>query len=188
VALADIAARQEISLSYLEQLFARLRRKGLVVSARGPGGGYRLARTAETLIAEIVLAVDEPLRATRCGLSPRAGQGLHGRRRALPDPRPVGGDGPSDPGYLASVSVADVLGGRLVRSTGGGRVSIKHIGLSRLQRHRPGAAGGDRRCCAPWRARRQSLVGARRRPRRARVVEQARAEVADLVGVPAGSR
>ena len=67
VALADIAARQEISLSYLEQLFARLRRKGLVKSARGPGGGYRLARTADTTtIAEIVHAVDEPLRATRC--------------------------------------------------------------------------------------------------------------------------
>ena len=46
VALADIAQRQEISLSYLEQLFARLRRKGLVTSARGPGGGYRLARDA----------------------------------------------------------------------------------------------------------------------------------------------
>src|SRR4051812_11598062 len=67
VALADIAARQEISLSYLEQLFARLRRKGIVQSARGPGGGYRLARSAEdTPIAEIVLAVDEPLHATRC--------------------------------------------------------------------------------------------------------------------------
>ena len=67
VALADIAARQEISLSYLEQLFARLRRRGLVRSARGPGGGYRLVRPAEaTTIAEIVHAVDEPLRATRC--------------------------------------------------------------------------------------------------------------------------
>src|SRR6478752_9829215 len=70
VALAEIAARQQISLSYLEQLFARLRRKGLVVSARGPGGGYRLAREdRDTAIADIVLAVDEPLRATRCGLS-----------------------------------------------------------------------------------------------------------------------
>ena len=59
VALAEIATRQEISLSYLEQLFARLRRKGLVQSARGPGGGYRLARTAaETSIAEIVLALE----------------------------------------------------------------------------------------------------------------------------------
>ena len=65
--LAEIAARQEISLSYLEQLFARLRKGGLVQSVRGPGGGYRLAKTAgETAVAEIVLAVDEPIRATRC--------------------------------------------------------------------------------------------------------------------------
>jgi Rrf2 family iron-sulfur cluster assembly transcriptional regulator len=67
VSLAEIAARQEISLSYLEQLFARLRKGGLVRSVRGPGGGYRLAKAAhETVIAEIVLAVDEPIRATRC--------------------------------------------------------------------------------------------------------------------------
>lgn len=67
VSLAEIAARQEISLSYLEQLFARLRKSGLVSSVRGPGGGYRLARAAdETMVAEIVLAVDEPIRATRC--------------------------------------------------------------------------------------------------------------------------
>ena len=70
VALAEIASRQQISLSYLEQLFARLRRKGLVISARGPGGGYRLAKAAtETFIADIVLAVDEPLRATRCNFT-----------------------------------------------------------------------------------------------------------------------
>lgn len=67
VSLAEIAARQEISLSYLEQLFARLRKGGLVRSVRGPGGGYRLAKRAdETVVAEIVLAVDEPIRATRC--------------------------------------------------------------------------------------------------------------------------
>lgn len=67
VSLAEIATRQEISLSYLEQLFARLRKGGLVKSVRGPGGGYRLAREAcETAVAEIVLAVDEPIRATRC--------------------------------------------------------------------------------------------------------------------------
>ena len=67
VSLAEIATRQEISLSYLEQLFARLRKGGLVRSVRGPGGGYRLAKAAhETVIAEIVLAVDEPIRATRC--------------------------------------------------------------------------------------------------------------------------
>jgi Rrf2 family transcriptional regulator, iron-sulfur cluster assembly transcription factor len=67
VPLADISLRQGISLSYLEQLFAKLRRGGLVASARGPGGGYRLARPAsETRIADIILAVDEPIRATRC--------------------------------------------------------------------------------------------------------------------------
>jgi Rrf2 family transcriptional regulator, iron-sulfur cluster assembly transcription factor len=81
VALNEIAQRQEISLSYLEQLFARLRRGGLVVSARGPGGGYRLARAAEeTRISDIMLAVDEPLKATRCDLgSPRGCTGQQGR-------------------------------------------------------------------------------------------------------------
>lgn len=67
VALSEIAVRQEISLSYLEQLFAKLRRAGLVSSVRGPGGGYVLSRTAEeTRLADIIVAVDEPIRATRC--------------------------------------------------------------------------------------------------------------------------
>ena len=67
VALAEIADRQAISLSYLEQLFAKLRKGGLVGSVRGPGGGYLLAHAADaTRIADIVLAVDEPIRATRC--------------------------------------------------------------------------------------------------------------------------
>jgi len=74
VALADISQRQEISLSYLEQLFAKLRRNGLVKSVRGPGGGYLLARSAEdTRISDAILAVDEPIRATRC--KPNAGAG-----------------------------------------------------------------------------------------------------------------
>lgn len=73
VTLADIAERQEISLSYLEQLFSRMRRAGLVKSVRGPGGGYVLAKPASELrISDIVLAVDEPLRATRC--APETGQ------------------------------------------------------------------------------------------------------------------
>ena len=68
VSLADISARQEISLSYLEQLFSRLRRQKLVVSIRGPGGGYRLSRPAADLyIAEVVDAVSESLDTTRCG-------------------------------------------------------------------------------------------------------------------------
>ena len=67
VTLAEIAERQEISLSYLEQLFAKMRRAGLVRSVRGPGGGYQLAQTsADTRIADIILAVDEPIKATRC--------------------------------------------------------------------------------------------------------------------------
>ena len=67
VSLAEIAKRQEISLSYLEQLFAKLRRGGLVKSVRGPGGGYRLSRaSSEVRIADIILAVDEPITATRC--------------------------------------------------------------------------------------------------------------------------
>ncbi|WP_372786157.1 Rrf2 family transcriptional regulator [Phenylobacterium sp.] len=111
VALAEIAARQEISLSYLEQLFARLRRKGLVQSARGPGGGYRLARTAaETSIAEIVLAVDEPLRATRCAAQGK-GCMLKGERCLTHDLWEDLGHRIED--YLASVSLADVVSGRL---------------------------------------------------------------------------
>jgi Rrf2 family iron-sulfur cluster assembly transcriptional regulator len=67
VCLAEIAASQQLSLSYLEQLFAKLRRSGLVASARGPGGGYRLARDSDRIsIAAIIAAVDEPIRATRC--------------------------------------------------------------------------------------------------------------------------
>ena len=67
VTLSDIASRQSISLSYLEQLFAKLRRADIVASIRGPGGGYRLSRKAsEIRISDIIVAVDEPLRATRC--------------------------------------------------------------------------------------------------------------------------
>ena len=68
VALADIAARQGIYLSYLEQLFAKLRRKGLVTSVRGPGGGYSLALPASRIsVAQIVMAINENIDATRCG-------------------------------------------------------------------------------------------------------------------------
>ena len=67
VCLAEIAARQQLSLSYLEQLFGKLRRAGLVTSARGPGGGYRLVASPEDIpIAAVVAAVDEPIHATRC--------------------------------------------------------------------------------------------------------------------------
>ena len=66
--LSDIAERQGLSLSYLEQLFARLRREGLVASVRGPGGGYRLAQShGELSIGKIIDAVNERLDVTRCG-------------------------------------------------------------------------------------------------------------------------
>lgn len=68
VPLADISQRQGISLSYLEQLFAKLRKKGLVDSARGPGGGYRLSRGAtEIAVAEVITAINEHVDARRCG-------------------------------------------------------------------------------------------------------------------------
>jgi Rrf2 family iron-sulfur cluster assembly transcriptional regulator len=68
VTLAEISARQHISLSYLEQLFGKLRRQALVKSVRGPGGGYRLAKaTQDIAVADIILAVDEPIDATQCG-------------------------------------------------------------------------------------------------------------------------
>jgi Rrf2 family transcriptional regulator, iron-sulfur cluster assembly transcription factor len=67
IALADIAQRQGISLSYLEQLFAKLRRRGLVSSVRGPGGGYNLARPpSEVPVAEVIAAVDESVDTTKC--------------------------------------------------------------------------------------------------------------------------
>jgi Rrf2 family iron-sulfur cluster assembly transcriptional regulator len=68
VTLAAISQRQQISLSYLEQLFGKLRRNELVESTRGPGGGYTLARNpAEITVAEIITSVDEPMDATHCG-------------------------------------------------------------------------------------------------------------------------
>ena len=68
VTLSDIAGRQGISLSYLEQLFARLRRSGLVESVRGPGGGYNLATApGEISVAEIIIGINENIDATRCG-------------------------------------------------------------------------------------------------------------------------
>jgi Rrf2 family transcriptional regulator, iron-sulfur cluster assembly transcription factor len=79
VTLADIAERQEISLSYLEQLFGKMRKAGLVASVRGPGGGYLLGRPpSELRVADIVLAVDEQIKATRC--TPGSPLGCHSHR------------------------------------------------------------------------------------------------------------
>lgn len=79
ISLADVAGRQEISLSYLEQLFGKLRKGGLVKSVRGPGGGYLLARPSGDLrISEIIMAVDEPITATRC--TPGSTNGCHSNK------------------------------------------------------------------------------------------------------------
>jgi Rrf2 family iron-sulfur cluster assembly transcriptional regulator len=68
VPLADISERQGISLSYLEQLFSKLRKQGLVNSIRGPGGGYRLGKcSAQIAVADVICAVDESINATKCG-------------------------------------------------------------------------------------------------------------------------
>ncbi len=81
VALAEISERQDISLAYLEQLFSKLRRAELVDSARGPGGGYSLARApGDIRVSEIMAAVDETLNAADCG--DKVGQGCGGTREA----------------------------------------------------------------------------------------------------------
>ena len=117
VSLAEIAERQQLSLAYLEQLFARLRRQGLVVSHRGPGGGYRLARPAkETNVAEVVMAVDEPLKATRCGGHGVKGGCMKGGAKCLTHDL-WEETGRQIHSYLASVSLADVLEGRLRPNT-----------------------------------------------------------------------
>jgi Rrf2 family transcriptional regulator, iron-sulfur cluster assembly transcription factor len=116
VALAEVADRQEISLSYLEQLFGRLRRGGLVSSVRGPGGGYMLARGPEQMrIADIILAVDEPIKATRC--TPGSPNGCHSHRG-----RCLTHDLWEELGnqiylYLSSVTLADVCEQRVLGSS-----------------------------------------------------------------------
>ena len=112
VTLTDIAAAQQLSVAYLEQLFGRLRRAGLVASARGPGGGYRLARPANAIpIAEVVEAADEPIVATRCE---EGGPGcLGGGTRCLTH------DLWAELGdqirlFLGAMTLADVVDGRVI--------------------------------------------------------------------------
>lgn len=131
VTLAEIASRQEISQSYLEQLFARLRRAGIVKSVRGPGGGYRLARVAgEIDIAEIILAVDEPIRAIRCSGIKTQGC-LSGGERCLTH------DLWEELGrqvhyFLAGVSLEDVIARRVLGAAArhGARRRSEHQGIT----------------------------------------------------------
>ena len=113
VALSDIAERQDISLSYFEQLFGKLRKGAQVKSVRGPGGGYLLARhPSEMRIADIILAVDGPLKATRC--TPGSPEGCHtDRSRCLTHDlwEELGNHIFS---FLNSVSLDDVVAKRLL--------------------------------------------------------------------------
>ena len=117
VSLAEISERQEISLPYLEQLFAKLRRGGLVKSVRGPGGGYLLAYDRDaTRIADIILAVDEPIRATRC--TPGAPVGCRGNRTRCQTHDLWEELGHQIHLYLSSVSLADVCERRVLGTSG----------------------------------------------------------------------
>jgi Rrf2 family iron-sulfur cluster assembly transcriptional regulator len=117
VTLAAISERQHISLSYLEQLFGRLRRAKLVSSVRGPGGGYNLARPAPNVtVADIIVAVDEPLDATQCG----GKENCHDDRRCMThDLWARLNERMYD--YLSSVSLAD-----LVAHQSGKHVAVLH--------------------------------------------------------------
>jgi len=116
VALADIADRQEISLSYLEQLFAKLRKGGLVKSVRGPGGGYLLAFPPEnTRISDIILAVDEPIRTTRCAAGSPAGCRTNRSRCLTHDLWEELGN--QIHLYLSSVTISDVVNRRILGSS-----------------------------------------------------------------------
>ena len=113
VTLAEIAERQNISLSYLEQLFGKLRKGGQVKSVRGPGGGYMLQRhPTEMRIADIIVAVDEPIKATRCTPSSPEGCMLDKSRCLTHDLWEELGNHIFS--FLSSVSLEDVIEDRLL--------------------------------------------------------------------------
>ncbi len=113
VSLGDIADRQAISLSYLEQLFAKLRRGDLVNALRGPGGGYLLNRAPEEItVAEIISAVDETIQTTRCELGADIGCQAGGERCLTHDLWFSLGEHIRD--FLNRVTLADVLSGAVV--------------------------------------------------------------------------
>lgn len=107
VSLSCIADKQEIPLAYLEQIFAKLKKCGLVDSVRGPGGGYRLSKAAEdTLVLDVILAAEESIEMTRCGtgshsgcMSPKTRCLTHDLWKGLTE---------HIEGYLKSVSLADI--------------------------------------------------------------------------------
>lgn len=115
--LAEIAERQDISLSYLEQLFAKLRRAGIVRSVRGPGGGYVLAfPPRDTRISDIIIAVDEPVQVTRCKPGSPTGCTSDGSRCLTHDLWEELGQ--QIRLFLASVSLEDVCQRRVLGRSG----------------------------------------------------------------------
>lgn len=107
VTLSDIATRQEIALPYLEQIFAKLRRSGLVNSVRGPGGGYQLARGAEDIfVSDIIAAVDESIKMTRC--EHRAAAGCMGKKVRCLTHDLWEGLGNQIYNYLRAISLRDI--------------------------------------------------------------------------------
>lgn len=117
VSLSDIADRQEISLSYLEQLFGKLRKGGLVKSVRGPGGGYRLSRPPERMrVSDIILAVDEPIETTRCAPGSSGGCHQHSGRCLTHD---LWGELSNQIYlFLSSISLGDVMHRRVLGASG----------------------------------------------------------------------
>lgn len=109
VSLQEIASRQNIALNYLEQIFTKLKKEGLVTSVRGPGGGYLLSQSAEMIrIADIILAVEESLKITRCSDVERSGC-MNDKSRCLTHDL-WEGLGNHIYSYLHSISLADVTG------------------------------------------------------------------------------
>ena len=126
VSLADISGRQDISLSYLEQLFAKLRRNNLVSSVRGPGGGYRLSRSGhEIFVAQIIDAVNETVDATGCGGSADCQQGevclTHHLWCDLSD---------QIHGFLSQISLSDLVERREVQSIAARQTARSHRGAT----------------------------------------------------------
>lgn len=129
VTLAGISERQKISLSYLEQLFGKLRRNNVVSSVRGPGGGYCLARSADKIsIVDIVVAVDEPLDATNCDAKGDCHDGQpclthnlwYGLNEAIHE-------------YLSKINLQQLVDGQ-------SRISTNPVSLKELDKHKQRAA------------------------------------------------
>lgn len=126
VSLADISDRQEISLSYLEQLFARLRKNGLVVSVRGPGGGYVLSRGMnEIAISSIVKAVDETVHATKC----HGEEGCQGGVKCLT--HTLWNDlSERIDDFLTGITLSELVNNKEVRAVASRQGSIPHVRIN----------------------------------------------------------